>query len=85
MEERSVQYGTTTLWYQLVRSKRRTLGFVVHPDTSVEVRAPHGAKTSKVDELVLRRAPWIRRQQDQFRSYLPGTPAREFVSGETHR
>lgn len=84
MEERSVQYGNTTLWYRLVRSDRRTLGFVIHPDTRVELRAPWGADVKKVDELVLRRAAWIQRQQDYFKTFLPVTPPRDYVSGETH-
>jgi predicted metal-dependent hydrolase len=85
MEERSVQYGTTTLRYQLVRTERRTLGFVVHPDTRVEMRAPCHAQPEDVDALVLRKARWIVRQQEFFRSFLPATPPREYVSGETHR
>lgn len=85
MEERSVQYGNTTIRYTLVRTDRRTLGFKVHPDTSVELRAPLIADVKDVDKLVLRRAAWIRRQQDHFRSFLPVTPPREYVSGETHR
>lgn len=84
MEERSVQYGNTTLWYRLVRSDRRTLGFVIHPDTRVELRAPWGADVKQVDELVLRRAAWIQRQQDYFKTFLPVTPPRDYVSGETH-
>ncbi len=85
MEERSVQYGTTTVWYTLVRSPRRTLGIEVHPDARVELRAPLDAPVSKVDELVLRKARWIVRQQDFFRNFLPCAPAKEYVSGETHR
>lgn len=85
MEERSVQYGTTTVWYTLVRSDRRTLGIEVHPDARVELRAPLNAEVAKVDELVLRKARWIVRQQDFFRSFLPAAPAKEYVSGESHR
>lgn len=85
MEERSVQYGTTTVWYTLVRSDRRTLGIEVLPDARVELRAPLNAEVAKVDELVLRKARWIVRQQDFFRSFLPATPAKQYVSGESHR
>lgn len=84
MEERSVQYGNTTLWYQYVRTERRTLGFVIHPDTRVEVRVPYHAMPAEVDKMVLRKASWIVRQQDFFRAYLPVVPQREYVSGETH-
>ncbi|MBK9764930.1 MAG: M48 family metallopeptidase [Flavobacteriales bacterium] len=85
MEERSVQYGRTTLWYTLVPTRRETLGFMVRPNGQVEMRAPYHATPEEVDAMVLKRAAWIVRQQDYFRSFLPITPAREYVSGETHR
>jgi predicted metal-dependent hydrolase len=85
MEERSIRYGTTTVWYTLVRSDRRTLGFVIHPDARVELRAPQAATPEAVDALVLKKARWIVRQQDFFRAFLPAAPAKEYVSGETHR
>ena len=85
MEERSVQYGNTTLWYTVVRSRRRTLGIEVHPDARLELRAPLEAATGKLDAMVLRKARWIVRQQDFFRGFLPAAPAKEYVSGETHR
>ncbi|MCB9185030.1 MAG: M48 family metallopeptidase [Flavobacteriales bacterium] len=68
-----------------MRTSRRTLGFVVHTDARVEMRAPIQATAEEVDRFVLRRAAWIVRQQDYFRSFLPLTPPREYVSGETHR
>jgi predicted metal-dependent hydrolase len=86
MEERSVQYGTTTVWYTMVRASRRTLGLMVRPDAHVEVRAPLNADVTKVDELVLRKARWIVRQQD----YLPLLPAdhscqANTLAGKAHR
>ncbi len=85
MEERHVQYGNTTLWYRLLRSDRRTLGIAVHPDAQVVLHAPLNAPAAKVDAMVLRKARWIVRQQDFFRGFLPAAPAKEYVSGETHR
>lgn len=85
IEERIVQYGNTHLRYDLVRTDRRTLGFVVHPDTRVELRAPLQADAAEVDRRVLRKAAWIVRQQRQFRNFLPVQPPKEYVSGETHR
>lgn len=85
MEQRSVQYGNTTVHYTLMRSARRTLGIMVHPDARVELRAPLDAKAEKVDALVQRKARWIVRQQDRFRDFPPTAPAKEYVSGESHR
>jgi hypothetical protein len=38
----------------------------------------------EIGKKVLKRAPWIRKQQAFFDQFLPRTPPREYVSGETH-
>ncbi len=85
MEERSVAYGNTVLCYTLVRTGRRTLGITVHPDARIELRAPMGLAAAKADGQVLRKARWIVRQQEFFSAFLPASPTKEYVSGETHR
>ena len=51
---------------------------------SVTVRAPLDADTESIDRIVRKRTAWIIRQQKFFEQFLPKTPARAFVSGETH-
>jgi hypothetical protein len=57
----------------------------VQPDLSVVVTAPFNATLEAVQAKVQKRANWIRRQQQYFREFLPLTPSRRYVSGETHR
>jgi len=52
---------------------------------SVWVKAPDGTALPDIEAKLKKRAPWILRQQRQFETYLPQMPAREYVSGETHR
>jgi hypothetical protein len=51
----------------------------------VTVTAPDGSDLAAVEAKVRQRAPWILRQQRELEVYLPHTPPRRYVSGETHR
>src|SRR3954471_17035579 len=80
-----VQFGEQTIAYFVTYAKRKTLGITVHPDLTVDVRAPNDTDPVAVADAVRRRAPWILRQQREFKTYLPKQPPRRYVSGETHR
>lgn len=79
-----IQYGQTTIQYQLTYAPRKTLAIDVHPDLTVTVTAPEGRSPEAVAARVRRRAPWILRQQRELELYLPQTPPRQYRSGETH-
>ena len=50
----------------------------------VVVTAPRKAALENVLAKVRKRAVWIKRQQRYFSDFLPQTPPRRYVSGETH-
>ena len=81
----SMLFGGERIAFRLRRSKRRTLAITVQPDLGVLVTAPENAALEAVLGKVRKRAGWIRRQQRFFREFLPQTPPRRYVSGETHR
>jgi predicted metal-dependent hydrolase len=80
-----VQYGDTRIEYRLAFAERRTLAIRVSPDLHITVTAPPDTELDTIAATVRRRAPWILRQQREFERYLPATPPRRYVSGETHR
>ncbi len=80
----SVTYGSRTISYSLNRADRKTLAITVKPDMSVVVSAPHAAEQEAIECILRKRSAWIVRQQRFFAQFLPRTPARQFVSGETH-
>lgn len=80
----SVQYGTQKIHFHLQRVDRKTLGIEVHPDLSVWAKAPVRSSLKDVKEKILKRASWITKQQRYFEQFLPRTPERQYVSGETH-
>ena len=83
-ERHSVAYGGSPIDFAIVRRRRATLEIAVEPDASVVVTAPLDAPIEAVAEKVRKRAAWIRRQQRFFSQFLPRTPPRRYVAGETH-
>ena len=83
-QKESIQYGTSTIVFDLQYDDRKTLGIKVYPDQRVSVSAPFDAAKDKIFEKVKRKARWIQKQQDFFLSFHPLTPPRKYVSGETH-
>lgn len=80
-----IVFGTETIAYEIrFLPTRRTLGIEVHPDLSVVVRAPADCDPDIVQARVGKRAAWISRQLKNFQRYSPRTPARQYLSGETH-
>lgn len=85
MENCQIRYGERTITFRVRFANRRTLEISVLPNGAVEVVAPHGTAKEKVIATVRRRARWIVHQQRYFNQFVPRTPPRRYVSGETHR
>ena len=84
-EHGHLQYGEQVIPYRIVRRSRKTMEIAVEPDTSVVVAAPVEASTEALAAKLRQRAAWILKQRRYFARFLPRTPRRRFVSGETHR
>ncbi len=80
----SVAYGSQKIDFQVRRVDRKTLAIEVHPDSSVQLIAPEDSSMTDLKKKVVKRGKWIVKQQAYFESFLPTTPKREYVSGETH-
>ncbi len=80
----SIQFGSKQINFHIVYSSRKTLGITVAPDLSVLVKAPIDSSIDKIKEKLLKKAPWIIRQQSFFLSFHPKTPPRKYIGGETH-
>lgn len=80
-----IRFGEQVIDCQLRFGQRKSLRISVHPDMQVVVDAPVGKPLEAVLAKVQRRAAWIVRQQEHFRQFMPRTPQRRYVSGETFR
>ena len=83
-EMRQIEYGTHVIEFRVERRERRTLEIAVEPDATVVVTAPLDAAVERIDAKMRKRSAWIMRQQRYFQTFLPRTPERRFVAGETH-
>ena len=80
----TIFFGSKQIDFRLEFSSRKSLGITVKPDLTILVKAPVDTSLEKVKEKLRKKAPWIIRQQSFFLSFHPKTPARKFISGETH-
>lgn len=84
VDQHRLMVGSQAIDYVVVRRPRKTLEIAVEPDASVVVAAPLDASLDAIELRLRRRASWIMRQQRYFSQFLPRTPERRFVAGETH-
>ena len=79
-----IQYGTKQIKFSSANRKRKSIAIEVHPDTSVQIKAPLDCQLEDIKKVVSKRSKWIITQQKFFEQFLPETPKREYVPGETH-
>jgi hypothetical protein len=82
--KKSIQFGSKTIDYELLFTERTTLGITVTPELDVIVKAPQNSPMDKIKFIVLKRAPWILKQQNFFMAYYPKQLPKKYISGETH-
>lgn len=80
----SIQFGSTTIDYDIEFAQRKTLSICVNPEGSVHLKAPIEANLEQIRKKVYKRANWILRQKRFFESFGIPTAKRQFVSGESH-
>lgn len=79
-----VEYGEQQIFFDLEFRERKTVAIEVNPDATVVVKAPLGTSIEAVRAVVEKRSRWIVKNQAYFEQFLPQTPPREYVIGETH-
>ena len=84
MKPHFVHYGEHRIDFSVVRRRRQTLEIAVEPDATVVVTAPMDAPLEGISEKVRKRAAWVLRQQRFFSQFMPRTPERRYLAGETH-
>jgi predicted metal-dependent hydrolase len=80
----SIVRGKSTMQFDVIYSKRKTLEIAVHPDKRIVIRAPIGASLDIIKKTVQKRLRWIQKQMDFFHKFEPRTTARKYLGGETH-
>src|SRR5207248_381686 len=84
LRKAKIRFGSKDIAYHILYKSRKSVGITVKPDQSVLVTSPANLSAEKINEIVKKKAGWIIKQQSYFLSFQPLTPARRYVSGETH-
>jgi predicted metal-dependent hydrolase len=80
----AIQFGTTSIRYTVSFSPRRKKAAIaVYPDRSVAVTVPTGTPLETVQDLILKKAPWILEQIGAFEHLAMIDASKEYVGGET--
>lgn len=78
----TILFGNEKIPYELCwSSKRKTLGISVQSD-KVSVTAPEGTTGEKINQVLMKKAPWIRKQLQEYQEINPFMQERKFFSGE---
>jgi hypothetical protein len=86
MQMPGFRYGDKTYEYsvRLLGTRKKTISIHVHPDSSVEVKAPAHISYEKIAEVMTRRARWVVRHVERIRQQRRIILPREYISGETY-
>ena len=86
-EMRRIRYGDTVILFRLLRRQlsRPRIRVHVEPDGRVVVEAPEEASDMEVVAAVRKRSRWIYENLHAISERQKSLPARDWVSGESHR
>jgi predicted metal-dependent hydrolase len=70
--------------YEIVYSKRRTLGISILPDATVIVRAPRRTSQTAIEQLIANKQTWINKHITNIKKRIETTPQLSFSNGASH-
>jgi len=70
--------------FNVIYSRRRTLGISVLPDSTVVVRVPYLTSFKTISRIVQEKSTWIKKHRDSYKVKEPTKLNRLYVPGETH-
>ncbi|MBX0358364.1 M48 family metallopeptidase [Halobacillus sp. Nhm2S1] len=77
-----VQYGTTTIDYELLNMKRKDLKITVDLVNGVQVAAPEETSLETIEKAIKQRASWITSKLREIEQVHTPSFKKEYVSGE---
>ena len=80
----SIIYGGKTIDFSLFYFDRKTMEISVQPDCTVIVKVPMQTDITLIEKKVFMRSRWILKQLNYFKQFIPKTPDRCYLNGETH-
>jgi predicted metal-dependent hydrolase len=78
-----IMYGSQRIDYIVVERNRETVSVIVDPTDGVVVRAPRETDKSQIQQIVMKKAPWILKNLKSVGELVRTPSKKEFVSGES--
>lgn len=77
-----INYDGREIYFEIIKSKRKTLGIKVGLEEGVVVRAPKNARKSDIVEAIKENSKWIAKKLDKLEEVEPLPPPKSFENGE---
>jgi predicted metal-dependent hydrolase len=78
-----IQYGTVTISYDIIRSKRIKTSEIIVDADKVTIRTTLNKDISEIRKLVLGKASWILKKQKEYKDTIPEIVKPSFQEGST--
>lgn len=78
-----IQYGTVTISYDIIKSKRIKTSEIIVDADKVTVRTPLNKDISDIRKLILGKASWILKKQKEYKEMTPQIVKPSFQEGST--
>jgi predicted metal-dependent hydrolase len=77
------QYGTTTIPYYIIKSKRIRTSEIIVDSNKVTVRTPLNKNLSDIERLIAGKASWILKKQKEYKESVPQIIQPTYEDGST--
>ena len=69
-------------FYQLTRSKRKSLSIIIKKDGTVQVKAPTWLPKYQIDQFIQKKSDWIKEKRSQLSALERKSPPHTFQQGD---
>jgi predicted metal-dependent hydrolase len=83
INQQKLHYGTGIIDYSIVRSRRRKTSEIIVDADNVIIRTPYDKSIEEVNEIIKRKANWIRTKQSEYKLASPEIVKPVFQEGST--
>jgi predicted metal-dependent hydrolase len=78
-----IQYGTTTIPYYIIKSKRIKTSEIIVDSDKVTIRTPLNKNLSEIQRIISGKASWILKKQKEYKETIPQIIKPTYEEGST--
>jgi len=77
-----IKLGNTLINYEIIRTRRKTMGIIVDHERNLIVRSPKNTAETKIEEVLKKKINWILSKLKEMDKIKPAPKEKEFMTGE---